>query len=126
VAANSVPSTGARFPLDENSRDSLNDYLLLGLEWKLLRGRLKVGPLGVALEVDDPADPAGTWGLVLSPELNFFPVDAAQLTAGQRWFAGEPGTTFGGQKEAAELHFKAVFSFLAASDKLYTIRPGVL
>jgi hypothetical protein len=96
---------------NENSRDSLNDYLLLGLEWKLLRNRLKIGPLGLALEVDDPADPAGTWGLVLNPELNLYPVDAVQLTSGLRWFAGEPGTTFGGQKNAAELYFKAVFSY---------------
>ncbi len=96
---------------NENSRESLNDYLLLGLEWKLLRDRLRIGPLGVALEVDDPMDPAGTWGLALNPELAFYPVDAAQLTAGLRWFAGQPGTTFGGQKEAAELYFKAVFSF---------------
>jgi hypothetical protein len=95
----------------ENARDTLNDYLLLGLEWKLLRDRLKIGPLGVALEVDDLADPAGTWGLVLSPEFNLYPVDAVQLTAGLRWFAGEPGTTFGGQKDAAELYLKAVFSF---------------
>jgi hypothetical protein len=95
----------------ENSRDSLNDYLLLGLEWKLLHDMLKIGPLGVALEVDDLRDPAGTWGLVLNPELNFYPMDAVQLTAGLRWFAGEPGTTFGGQKDAAELYFKAAFSY---------------
>ena len=98
---------------NENTREALNDYLLLGLEWKLLRDRLKIGPLGVALEVDDLADPAGTWGwgLVLNPELNLYPVDAAQFTAGLRWFAGEPGTTFGGQKDAAELYLKATFSF---------------
>jgi hypothetical protein len=96
---------------NENTRESLNDYLLLGLEWRLLRDRLKIGPVGAALEVDDPADPAGAWGLVLNPELSFYPVDAAQLTAGLRWFAGEQGTIFGGQREAAELYFKAIFSF---------------
>jgi hypothetical protein len=95
----------------ENIRAALNDYLLLGLEWKLFQERLTLGPLGLALEVDDPADPAGSWGLVLNPELSFQPLDAARLTAGLRWFAGEPGTTFGGQREAAEIYLKAAFSF---------------
>ena len=65
----------------------------------------------MALEVDDLGDLAGSWGLVLNPELNLYPVDAVQLTAGLRWFAGEPGTTFGGQKDAAELYIKMAFSF---------------
>ncbi len=95
----------------ESQRGSLNDYLLLGLEWKLFHERLKVGPLGLALEVDDPGDPAGSWGLVLNPELSLYPADAAQLTAGLRWFAGEQGTTFGSQREAAELYLKAAFRF---------------
>jgi hypothetical protein len=63
------------------------------------------------LEVDDPANPAGSWGLVLNPEFQLYPVDAVQLTIGLRWFAGEPGTTFGGQEDAAELYLKAAFSY---------------
>jgi hypothetical protein len=95
----------------ENERGALNDYLLLGLEWKLLGDRLVLGPLGLALEVDDLRDPAGSWGLALNPELSFHPVDAARLTAGLRWLAGEEGTAFGGQREAAELYVEAAFSF---------------
>ena len=96
---------------NENSSEALNDYLLLGLEWKLLRDRLTIGPLGVALEVDDLADIAGSWGLALNPELSFSPVDAARLTVGLRWLTGAAGTAFGGQKDEGELYLKAVFSF---------------
>ena len=96
---------------NENSSEALNDYLLLGLEWKLLRDRLTIGPLGVALEVDDLADIAGSWGLALNPELSFSPVDAARLTVGVRWLTGAADTAFGGQKDEAELYLKAAFSF---------------
>jgi hypothetical protein len=93
---------------NENDRNALNDYLLLGLEWKLLRDRLKIGPLGLALEVDDLA---GSWGLALNPELSLYPVDAVQLTVGLRWLTGEQGTSFGSQEKESELYLKAVFSF---------------
>lgn len=96
---------------NENERDSLNDYLLLAVEWKLLRERLKIGPLAVAWEVDDVRDIAGSWGLALNPELSVYPADAVQLTVGLRWLTGEPGTSFGGQEDNGELYLKAVFSF---------------
>jgi hypothetical protein len=96
---------------NENARDALNDYLLLGVEWKLLRDRLKIGPLAVAWEVDDLGDVAGSWGLALVPEVSFYPVDAVQLTVGLRWLAGEEGTAFGSQEDAGELYFQAVFRF---------------
>ena len=96
---------------NENSPEALNDYLLVGLEWKLLQDRLKVGPLGVAWEVDDLQDIAGSWGLALNPELSFFPVDAAQFTVGLRWLTGKAGTAFGGQKDEGELYLRMVFSF---------------
>jgi hypothetical protein len=96
---------------NENARDALNDYLLLGLEWKLLQDRLKIGPLAVAWEVDDFGDIAGSWGLALNPEISFYPVDAAQLTLGLRWLTGAEGTAFGGQEDQGEVYLKAVFSF---------------
>jgi hypothetical protein len=96
---------------NENGRDALNDYLLLGLEWKLLGDRLKIGPLAVAWEVDDLGDVAGSWGLALVPEVSFCPVDAVQFTVGLRWLAGKEGTAFGTQEDAGELYFRAVFSF---------------
>ncbi len=95
----------------ENSREELQDYLLAAVEWELLNGRLKLGPLAVALEVDDPSDFGGTWGVVINPELSFKPFDAAEISAGLRWIEGQDGTTFGLSKEENELYLKGKFSF---------------
>ncbi len=95
----------------ENSSDDLGNYLFLGLEWSLCDDKVLIGPIGVALEVDDLADLSGTWALVVNPEFSFYPVDAAQLSFGVRWIEGEDGTLFGLWKEHDEIYFKAKFSF---------------
>jgi hypothetical protein len=95
----------------ENSRDEIQDYLLAALEWEVLNGLLKLGPLAVALEVDDPKEFADSWGIVINPELSLRPFDSAEITAGLRWIQGEEGTTFGLSKEESELYLKGTFSF---------------
>ncbi|MBN2551761.1 MAG: hypothetical protein JXB06_03275 [Spirochaetales bacterium] len=95
----------------ENSRDELQDYLLAAVEWEVLNGRLKLGPLAVALEVDDIEEIADSWAVVLNPELSLKPFDSAEISAGLRWIQGKEGTTFGLSKEESELYIEGTFSF---------------
>jgi len=95
----------------ESAADSLNDYLLLGLQWDLPGGFLTLGPIGAALEVDDIGQFADTWALVLSPEITLHPMDNAELTAGVRWITGNDATTFGSQKTGNAVYARAKFSF---------------
>jgi hypothetical protein len=95
----------------ENSRESLEDYLLLGLEWPLAGGRVKLGPLGLALEIDDLRDPGRTWGLIVNPELSVAPADGAALIFGARIIEGREGTNFGRETDAGEIYLRGEFSF---------------
>ncbi len=95
----------------ENSRGMLEDYFLFGLEWKLFNEGLKIGPLGLALEVDDFGDFINSWALVFNPELNIYPMDSVELGIGFRWVDGRNGTTFGLNNGANELYLKGKFSF---------------
>ncbi len=54
----------------ENSRESLQNYVLAGVERPLAGGRVKLGPLGLALEIDDLRNPGQTWALIVNPELS--------------------------------------------------------
>ncbi|MCX7029211.1 MAG: hypothetical protein NTU62_03720 [Spirochaetes bacterium] len=95
----------------ESTPGGLNDYLMLGVQWDVPGGFLTVGPIGAALEVDDFAHVAGTWALVLNPEIALHPMDNAELVVGARWIAGNDATTFGSQKEGNAVYARATFSF---------------
>ena len=95
----------------EAAPEDLNDYLLLGLEWRMSGGFVKLGPVGVALEVDDLLDIEGSWAVVLNPELTVYPMDGVELAVGARWVEGKEATTFGSQKEANGIYARAKVSF---------------
>jgi hypothetical protein len=98
--------------LHESSPDGLNDYLLLGTQWDLPGGFVTIGPVGVALEVDDIGNFADSWALVVNPEVALRPMDNAELVLGVRWIAGNETTSFSGQKSAGNaVYARAVFSF---------------
>jgi hypothetical protein len=95
----------------ENTPDDLGNYLFFGFEWKLFDDQLLIGPIGIALEVDDFRDFSGTWAFVFNPEVSYYPVDAVRLSLGLRWIEGEDGTLFGLWKEQGEIYFEGQFSF---------------
>jgi hypothetical protein len=95
----------------ENRRDGLQDYLILGAEWPLPGGRVKIGPIGAALEVDDFAAVTDSWALALSPEIGLFPRDNVELSAGIRWIEAREGTTFALQAADTELTIRGKLSF---------------
>ena len=95
----------------ENSRESLQNYVLAGVERPLAGGRVKLGPLGLALEIDDLRNPGQTWALIVNPELSFFPADGAAIVLGARYIEGRTGTRFGLESDAGELYLRCGFSF---------------
>jgi hypothetical protein len=96
---------------NEAAREDLNDYLLLGAEWRLPGGVVKLGPIGAAVEVDDWANIENSWALVLNPELALYPMDNAEIAAGARWIAGSDSTSFGARKEENAVYMRIRLSF---------------
>lgn len=98
--------------LHESTAEGLNDYLLLGLQWDLPGGFVTIGPVGVALEVDDIAHFADSWALVVNPEITLHLMDNAELVVGARWITGEESTSFGAQKAGGNaVYARATISF---------------
>ncbi len=106
-----VSLQAARGLFFEHRRDGIHNYLLAGMEWKLFHDRLKIGPLGVALEVDDLEQPADAWALAITPEVTLYPADGTELAVGLRWVDGRAGTTLGAQKANRELYLRGRYSF---------------
>ena len=96
---------------NEAAPEDLNDYLLLGAEWRLPGGVVKLGPIGAAVEVDDWANIGNAWALVLNPELALYPMDNAEIAAGARWIAGSGSTSFGARKEENAVYMRVRLSF---------------
>ena len=95
----------------ENSRESLGNYLLIGLEWPLPGGRVRLGPLGLALEIDDLENPEETWALIVNPELSIMPREGVSFIFGLRSVSGTEETRFGRLKQRGELYARGEFSF---------------
>jgi hypothetical protein len=95
----------------ENRREDIDDYLLVGLEWKVFHDRLRLGPVGIAIEVDDWSHPAESWALAFTPQVSLFPADGAELTLGLHWVEGEEGTVFAGRKATREVYLQGRYSF---------------
>jgi hypothetical protein len=96
---------------NENASKDINDFLLLGVEWKVPGGWLKIGPVGVALEMDDFANIADSWAMVLSPTVTLYPFDNAEISAGFRWITGNTATTLGSDKASNQITLSAKLTF---------------
>jgi len=95
----------------ENRRDGLQDYLILAAEWLMPGGRVKIGPIGAALEVDDFSQMDDSWALALSPEIGLLPADNVELALGMHWIEAREGTTLGLQTAGTELTIRGKLSF---------------
>ncbi|MEO0162516.1 MAG: hypothetical protein ABIL39_05570 [candidate division WOR-3 bacterium] len=89
----------------------IEDYILLGLEWKLFEDKLKLMPLAGALEVKDFADFKNNYAFVYAPEISHQPIDNCELILGVRLIDGKDGTSFGRLKENDELVLKVKYNF---------------
>ncbi|MEO0206574.1 MAG: hypothetical protein ABIL22_07875, partial [candidate division WOR-3 bacterium] len=53
----------------------IEDYILLGLEWKLLEEKLKLMPLAGGFEVKDFSDFKNNYAFVYAPEISYKPAE---------------------------------------------------
>jgi hypothetical protein len=91
--------------------DSLEDYIMSNVEWKVLNDKLKVSPLGIGLEIKDFNHFSSSYALIGQPQVTWFPVDNAELCLGVRMIYGKPGTFFGRVTNDDEAFVKISFSF---------------
>ncbi len=91
--------------------DEIEDYLLMGLEWKLLEERLKIMPLSGGLEIKDFSDFKNNYAFVYAPEVSYKPVENCELSISLRLIEGKEMTNFGKLKDNDEVVLKAKYSF---------------
>ncbi|MEO0185430.1 MAG: hypothetical protein ABIL20_06500 [candidate division WOR-3 bacterium] len=89
----------------------IEDYILLGLEWKLLEEKLKLMPLAGGFEVKDFSDFKNNYAFVYAPEISYKPAENCELSLGIHLIEGKATTNFGTLKEDDDVFFKAKFIF---------------
>lgn len=95
----------------ERGRDELEDYLLANLDWKLLNETLTLSPAGIGLEIKDYKDIKDNYAFVAQPQLQYDPIDNAEITFGARFIMGTNSTHFGKVVNNDEVYIKARYSF---------------
>ncbi len=91
--------------------DSLNDYITFKIEKKFLNDRLKVAPLGIALEIPDWSNLDENYGYILNPSISYSPFDNVEFDVGGFVIDGKGENTFARIKEIDELYMKVKVSF---------------
>lgn len=91
--------------------DSIENYIMANLDWKLFNEKLKLSPLGIGLEIKQLEDFRENWGFVGQPQAIWYPVDNTELAVGGRVILGKEGTYFGKVKDQDEVFLRAKYSF---------------
>jgi len=97
--------------IHERGEDNMEDYFMFGMEWKLFNDKLKIIPISGGIEIKKFNNIENNYALILSPEINYYPVDNAEVTLGVRWIEGKDTTSFGKVKNNDEVYFKVKYSF---------------
>jgi hypothetical protein len=97
--------------LHERGAANLEDYLMIGLEWKLFDEKLNLKPVNGGIEVKEFNNIKETYAVILSPEIVYSPLDNAQLSLGAHFIEGRSVTTFGRAKDNDDVYFKLKYSF---------------
>jgi hypothetical protein len=95
----------------ERGKDNLEDYFLIGLDYKLLEDKLKLSPINSAIEIKKWDNFKNNYAFVLAPEISYSPVDGAEIILGFRWIDGKSTTTFGRVKANDEISLKVKYNF---------------
>jgi hypothetical protein len=101
----------------ERGKDNLEDYLMAGIEKKLMNDEIKVGVSG-GVEIKDIEDIAEdvesakeNCGTAIVPEVSYMPTDNVKLLVGAFLLDGKPGTLFGGWKDQDQIYVKTEVCF---------------
>ena len=96
---------------NERGKDNLEDYFMVGLDYKLSGDKLKLSPINGAIEIKKWHDIKNNYAIVLSPEISYQPVSGAEIILGFRWVEGKTTTAFGRAKANDELSLKIKCNF---------------
>ena len=97
--------------IHERGKEALNDYFLARIEKNFMHDALKVVPFGVALAIPDWNDISNNYGLAGGPEIDYYPVDALEISLGAYLIEGKGDNMFSRIKDFDEGFVKVTYSF---------------
>jgi len=97
--------------IHERGSKNLNDYFLLRFEKKFMNDEIKIVPLGFALSVTDWDDIENNYGFAGGPEIDYYPVDALEISVGAYIIDGKGQNLFSQVKDLDEFFFKVTYDF---------------
>ncbi len=97
--------------IHERGKDNLNDYLLVRFEKNFMNDALKIVPLGIAVAIPDWNDIKNNYGIAGGPEIDYYPIDALEISVGAFIIDGKGDNIFSRVKEFDAGFFKITYSF---------------
>ncbi len=97
--------------IHERGRDNLNDYFLVRFEKNFFNDALKIVPFGMALTVTDWKDVKNNYGFAGGPEIDYYPLDALEISLGAFLIDGKGDNIFSKVQNFDEGFFKITYSF---------------
>lgn len=97
--------------IHERGSANLNDYFLMRLEKKYMHDAIKVVPFGVALTIPDWGDIENNFGIAGGPELDYYPIDALEISLGAYLIDGKGQNIFAQVKDLDEVFVKVTYVF---------------
>lgn len=97
--------------LHERGAANLDDYFILGTEWKFYNDKVKLSLLNGALQIGDWKDAANNHAWMWMPEMTYAPVSNAELCLGAHILDGSSKVAFGKVSKNDEVYIKLRYSF---------------
>ncbi len=95
----------------ERGTKNLNDYFLVRFEKKLFNDAIKLVPFGAAITISDWHDVKHNYGFAGGPELDYYPLDALEISMGAFLIDGKGDNIFSKVKNFDEAFVKITYSF---------------
>jgi len=97
--------------IHERGSENLSDYLLMRLEKKYMNDAMKIVPFGVVLAIPDWDDVENNYGIAGGPEIDYYPIDALEISLGAYIIDGKGDNIFSRVKDFDEGFVKITYNF---------------
>ena len=97
--------------IHERGTDNLEDYVVFGVEKKILDDKLKITPISGGVEIKDFGDIENNYAVLFGPETTYYPMDNVEILLGAHIIEGKNTTAFGRVKDNDEAYLKVKCSF---------------
>ena len=97
--------------IHERGKDNLNDYILMRFEKKYMNDALKIIPIGIAVSIPDWNDIKNNYGVAGGPEIDYYPIDALEISLGAYIIDGKGNNIFSRVKDFDEGFIKITYDF---------------